>query len=147
MAEKWILSGPLGEMILFSRDGNSLSGLWFRDQRFSARGIQPDTETVYLSVFADTEAWLSRFFRGIDPGPAPKLAPVGTPFQRQVWAAMREIPYGETCSYGKLASIIRCRTGSIQTSPRAVGGAVSHNPISILLPCQESWKHHYRVQV
>ena len=129
------MSSPLGEMLLSSGDGAALSGLWFMDQLFCARGLEEETETICHPVFAETEAWLSRYFRGIDPGPAPRLEPSGTPFQLAVWAAMKEIPFGTTCSYGDLASVLSAQAGGKRVSPRAVGGAVARNPISILLPC------------
>lgn len=121
-------------MLLSSKDGSSLEGLWFLQQRFCARGLEGEREIVRLPVFEETEAWLDRFFRGIDPGPAPKLSPAGTGFQLRVWAEMKEIPYGETRSYGELASALAAQEGR-RISPRAVGAAVARNPISILLPC------------
>jgi len=85
-------------------------------------------------VFRAVRLWLDRYFRGGDPGPTPPLAPEGTPFQREVWALLQAIPYGETTTYGLLAQGFAARTGR-RTSPRAVGAAVGHNPISILIPC------------
>lgn len=134
MTGVWYLSGPLGEMLLSSKDGSAINGLWFLQQRFCARGLEGDRKLVHLPVFEETEAWLERFYRGIDPGPVPRLDPAGTGFQLRVWAAMKEIPYGETSSYGELASALAAQEGR-RVSPRAVGGAVARNPISILLPC------------
>ncbi len=118
-----------------SRDGITLSGLWFRGQKFYARGLEEKTKAEYLPVFADVEAWLTRYFRGIDPGTVPQLAPSGTPFQKAVWTEMKEIPYGKTCSYGELAANLSARRTGMRVSPRAVGSAVARNPISVLLPC------------
>ena len=135
MTKIWTLPGPLGNMLLSSKDGNAVSGLWFLGQRFCSRGLEEERKREFLPVFEETEAWLGRYFRGFDPGPPPETAPSGTAFQLQVWAAMREIPYGETGSYGALAAALSARTGAGRVSPRAVGGAVARNPISILQPC------------
>ena len=135
MSFVWRHSGPLGIVLLSSADGSTLSGLWFADQRYYARGLEKDTSTEYLAVFAETEAWLHRYYRGMDPGPPPQTAPLGTQFQLRVWNAMREIPYGETRTYGELVASVTISAEGKRVSPRAVGGAVSRNPISILLPC------------
>ena len=63
----------------------------------------------------------------------PPLAPQGSPFQRAVWKLLLEIPYGETSTYGALADQLRAQ--GISAAAQAVGGAVAHNPISILIPC------------
>ena len=130
-----IIPSPLGKILLASGDGRSVCGLWFLGQRYFSRGMEETADTVDLPVFAGTEEWLKQYFRGIDPGPVPELDPRGTPFQLEVWAAMREIPYGKTCGYGELAAILSQRQGNRRVSPRAVGSAVARNPISILQPC------------
>ncbi len=131
----WTLQSPLGELLLSSRDGVSVSGLWFQGQRFFSRGLEEAAEIIYLPVFAEAEQWLDSYFRGIDPGIPPRLDPLGTSFQQSVWAVMKEIPYGETNCYGELAAVLSERQGHRRVSPRAVGSAVARNPISILLPC------------
>ena len=83
-----------------------------------------------LPIFAQAEDWLSRYFRGEAPSPAElPLSPKGSEFQQRVWALLIEIPYGETSTYGALAKALGCK------SAQAVGGAVGHNPISIMIPC------------
>lgn len=77
--------------------------------------------------------WLERYFSGKDPGPVPPLAPQGSAFRQAVWALLQEIPYGQITTYGALTKQLRSR--GIAASPQAVGGAVGHNPISILIPC------------
>jgi len=72
--------------------------------------------------------WLDVYFSGRDPGPLPPWEVKGTPFQHRVWAALADVPYGETCSYGDLARLLH-------TAPRAVGGALNKNPLPIFLPC------------
>lgn len=85
-------------------------------------------------VLAQAAHWLARYFAGGDPGPTPPLAPDGSPFRQAVWAALMEIPYGQTRTYGQLAQALAQRTGK-KAAPRAVGGAVGHNPISLMIPC------------
>jgi methylated-DNA-[protein]-cysteine S-methyltransferase len=86
-----------------------------------------------LPVFLQTKDWLDDYFAGKTPPPLPPLAPAGTAFRRTVWKLLLEIPYGQTTTYGALARTLGERGNS--TSARAVGGAVGHNPISILIPC------------
>lgn len=125
---------PLGEVILAS-DGQALTGLWFAGQKYERRGLAPDAQIRALPVFDATRAWLARYFSGRDPGPIPPVSPPGTPFQREVWALLRTIPYGRTQTYGELAQALARQRGGRPVSPRAVGSAVGKNPVSILLPC------------
>ena len=123
---------PLGE-ITAAAAGGALVGLWFADQAHFGEtpGLKPGSGPADPGDEAVLEAarvWLERCFRGEDPGEPPPLRLAGTPFQRAVWALLREIPRGETRSYAQLAK----RLGS---SPRAVGGAVARNPISLMVPC------------
>lgn len=125
-----ILSTPLGDALAAAEDG-ALCGLWFIGQRHfpaDAPGwpIRPDPSAD--AVFDAARAWLDAYFAGEEPAAMPALAPRGTDFQQKVWAALREIPLGQTTSYAALA--LRC--GS---APRAVGNAVGRNPISVLIPC------------
>ena len=135
MAWIWSVPSPLGEILLASADGQNLCGAWFRDQRYFAAGLERERRTAKLPLFEAAEDWLDRYFRGEDPGPFPNLSPKGTPFQQRVWSAMARIPYGATRSYGELASSVEPTEAGKRTSPRAVGSAVSRNPISVFLPC------------
>ena len=121
------LASPLGGIRLAS-DGEALTGLWFDGQKFFPADLPEPGRADALPVFIETRRWLDLYFSGARPDFAPALRPAGTPFQHSVWALLLEIPYGRTVSYGALAS----RLGS---SPRAVGGAVGRNPISLLIPC------------
>ena len=125
---------PLGELLLAS-DGDAVTGLWFEGQRSFAATLDPEHEERPLPVFEAAAAWLDRYFARRDPGPTPPLAPRGTPFQREVWDLLRQIPYGETRSYGDLARELAARRGLPSLSAQAVGGAVGRNAISILIPC------------
>ena len=122
------LDSPLGELILAS-DGLALTGLWFRGQKHEGAGLSAETETRELPVFAETRHWLASYFAGREPDFTPPLAPRGSAFQRQVWQRLREIPRGQTITYGELARELGC------ASARAVGQAVGRNPISLLIPC------------
>lgn len=85
-------------------------------------------------MLAQARAWLDAYFEGRDPGKIPPCAPRGSEFRQLVWAKLAEIPYGELVTYGDIAKAIEADTGK-KRSARAVGGAVGHNPVSIILPC------------
>ena len=124
---------PLG-LITLASDGSSLTGLWFKGQKYYASTLPENAvRNDSLPVFEETARWLDAYF-GDDPlPPLPPLSPQGTTFRKIVWDLLLEIPYGTTTTYGALACELRQRGCS--ASPRAVGGAVGHNPISILIPC------------
>lgn len=127
---------PVGRLTLAS-DGQALVGLWFEDHRYD----EESPETIGISVdecpaLAQTARWLDLYFAGRRPSPDPlPLAPSGTPFRQAVWRILLEIPYGETTSYGAIASRMAREQGVEIISARAVGGAVGHNPISLIIPC------------
>ncbi|MBR0208770.1 MAG: methylated-DNA--[Oscillospiraceae bacterium] len=123
---------PLGELLLVS-DGEALCGLYFEGQRYYP-ALPEAEERPELSVFEKTRAWLRAYFAGERPETDVPLHPDGTAFQRAVWELLREIPYGETVSYGTLADMLAAHRGR-PCSARAVGGAVGRNPVSILVPC------------
>ena len=118
---------PLGSMTMAS-DGEALTGLWFDDQEHFASVLSPQHEQRQLPVFKKTAAWLDAYFRGGSPREMPPYRLRGTAFRLAVWKQLLSIPYGKTATYGDIACIL----GS---SARAVGNAVGHNPISILIPC------------
>lgn len=125
---------PLGELLLAS-DGTHLTGLWLEGQKYYAAGVEDIAAEEYLSVFDEAAAWLDAYFGGQNPDPSClPLCPAGTTFRQQVWQLLLEIPYGETVTYGQLAKEYEAKFGQ-KTSPRAVGGAVGHNPISVIIPC------------
>lgn len=127
------LSSPLGQMLLAS-DGEAVTGLWFEGQKYFAAGLEPETEErPELPVFGQAAEWMSAYFAGRPLPPLPPLAPKGSPFRQAVWKLLLEIPFGETATYGALAE--RMKASGSTASPRAVGGAVGHNPISVFIPC------------
>ena len=127
------LDSPLGPIVLTEEDG-ALRSLRFVGQRYFPDSIPLFVDPESRPVFEETADWLARYFSGHEPEFTPPLAPQGTPFRLAVWELLREIPCGETRSYGELARILEARLGR-QVSARAVGGAVGHNPISLLIPC------------
>lgn len=127
------LDSPLGPIILTEEDG-ALRSLRFFGQRYFPDCLPPLVDPASKPIFAETADWLSCYFSGAVPKQMPPLRPEGTPFRLLVWDLLREIPYGETRGYGELADMLEARLGR-HVSARAVGGAVGHNPISLLIPC------------
>jgi len=129
---------PLGHITMAS-DGTALTGLWFDDQRFFAATLDDACEDGLsdgaAAIFTRTAEWLDDYFAGKDPGTPPPLAPKGSAFRQQVWGILLSIPYGATMSYGGIAARIAASRGVQRMSAQAVGGAVGHNPISIIIPC------------
>lgn len=127
------LASPLGPLSLAS-DAEAVTGLWLEGQKYFAAELEADTEErPDLLLFRQAEAWLDAYFAKWDLPPLPPLAPRGSEFRQEVWKLLREIPFGETTTYGALTE--RLKAAGIPASPQAVGGAVGHNPISILIPC------------
>lgn len=125
---------PLGNMTMAS-DGECLTGLWFDGQKHFASTLSSDYEERFLPVFKETAGWLDCYFGGHAPGFIPPLRPSGTPFRLSVWRLLSEIPYGNVTTYKAIAEELRVQTGKDRMSARAVGGAIGHNPISIIIPC------------
>ena len=123
---------PLGEITL-AGEGEALTGLWFDGQKYFPQGLPQGGGA--LPVLAEAERWLDIYFSGRDPGAAPSVAfGNASPFRRRVWELLRGIPYGQLTTYGKLAALLERETGRA-VSARAVGGAVGHNPVSLIIPC------------
>lgn len=129
---------PLGGVTLAS-DGKALTGLWFDGQKHFAAGLSADCLAAdcagELPVFEEAVRWLEAYFSGRAPTFTPPLSLRGTPFCRAVWAALLEIPYGATASYGEIARRVARTLGKERVSARAVGGAVGRNPVSLIVPC------------
>lgn len=127
---------PVGKLTLAS-DGSSLVGLWIDGQKYFAASIHGEmVEKEDIPVFAVVKKWLDQYFSGEKPdiGELP-LAPGGSAFRQQVWKLLCEIPYGTLVTYGALAKMMAEKMGRPTMSAQAVGGAVSHNPISVIIPC------------
>ncbi|MBQ7554138.1 MAG: methylated-DNA--[Bacteroidaceae bacterium] len=130
----WHYDSPLGDMTMGS-DGESLTGLWFDGQKFFRDNLCETAAKKQLPVFEDTCRWLEIYFSGRNPGFMPSLKLSGTPFRMSVWRILLSIPYGHTLTYGDIARQIAAERGVHTMSAQAVGGAVGHNPISIIVPC------------
>lgn len=127
---------PLGTLLLAGTE-DGLTGLWFEGQRYLPAGLDALPEEAELPVFGETRRWLDIYFAGEFSRlpPLPPLCLRGTPFRRAVWELLLAIPCGETTTYGALARELSRRRGGAPQSAQAVGGAVGHNPVSILVPC------------
>lgn len=128
-------ASPLGD-ILIAECGGALIGLWIAGQDYMSDLHGKSVEERETPLLVRTKAWLSRYFAGERPAIAElPLAPRGSAFRRVVWNLLCGIPYGATTTYGALAREIAALTGKSRMSAQAVGGAVGHNPISIIIPC------------
>lgn len=127
---------PMGPLMIAS-DGDALIGLWLEGQKYFAATVKEEmTEKDDLPVFNNTKSWLDKYFAGEKPAPSDlPLAPAGSAFRQEVWKLLCEIPYGEVTTYGQLAKEIAKKLNKPGMSAQAVGGAVGHNPISIIIPC------------
>ena len=125
-------NSPIGEIILKS-NGKALSGLFFVGQKyFNAHNVG---EQKSLPIFEETHKWLDVYFSGRQPNFTPPLSlPEASPFRKRVWQILLTIPFGKTVTYGEIAKEIESETGR-RASAQAVGGAVGHNPIGIIVPC------------
>ncbi|MEG0076799.1 methylated-DNA--[protein]-cysteine S-methyltransferase [Anaerorhabdus sp.] len=127
-------SSPLG-LIILSSNGTELTGLWFEGQKYFARTLSLENEPRDLLIFSNAKKWLDDYFSGKQPASHLPLSLNGTPFQKEVWEILLQIPYGHTCAYGDIAKIIAAKHNQKSMSSQAVGGAVGRNPISIIVPC------------
>lgn len=133
---KTTIESVIGEITLGS-DGESLVGLWTDGQRYFGDTVPNKMlPNDNLNIFAITKDWLNRYFEGKKPQISElPLAPIGGEFRQAVWKMLTEIPYGKVITYGELAQKIAKQRGIERMSAQAVGGAVGHNPISIIIPC------------
>ena len=140
-------ASPIGLLTLGS-DGKHLTGLWIQGQKYFGGAIREElvqrddlpvfamTQGPEPTVFGDVRKWLDRYFSGQKPCPDElPLAPEGTEFQKLIWGLLCEIPYGTVTTYGDLAKKAAARMGRDTMSGQAVGGALAHNPVSIIIPC------------
>jgi len=125
---------PLGG-ITMAADGAALAGLWFDGQKHFAGTLAQIHEERPLPVFDAARRWLDVYFSGKDPGFIPPLNMKTTPFRRAVWEILLTIPFGGTMTYGEIARILAAKRGLCRMSAQAVGGAVGHNAISLIIPC------------
>lgn len=125
---------PIGNITMASY-GESLCGLWFDGQKYFASTVKGENEDKPLPVFEQTKKWLDIYFSGNEPDFTPKLSLNGSEFRKDVWDILLTIPYGSVMTYGEIAKILAKQRGISRMSAQAVGGAVGHNPVSIIVPC------------
>jgi methylated-DNA-[protein]-cysteine S-methyltransferase len=136
MYYKTSYQSPVGKLTL-AGDGESLIGLWIEGQKYYGNNLPEEvTEMDDTPVFSKTKKWLDRYFSGKKPSVSGlSMAPFGGAFRQGVWQILSAIPYGEVCTYGRIAKLMAEKTGKTRMSAQAVGGAVGHNPIGIIIPC------------
>lgn len=127
---------PIGKITLAAAD-EGLIGAWIEGQKYFFNKIEKkDLVCQENEELRNAKVWLDDYFAGKKPELGRlKLVPRGSEFALAVWNVLRQIPYGETTTYGEIANKIAEQKGLKRMSAQAVGGAVGHNPISIILPC------------
>ena len=125
---------PIGS-ILLAADETGLTGLWFDGAKYFAGCPASEHKEENTPVLEQTKEWLIIYFSVKEPDFCPPVHMTGTPFQLSVWKILQQIPYGKTVTYGEIAKEIAREKGLSRMSAQAVGGAVGHNKISIIVPC------------
>ena len=127
-------ASPIGG-ILLAADEVGLTGLWADGEKYYANNLPKEHAEAKTPVIEEAVRWLDIYFRGKEPDFLPPLNPAGSPFRRKVWDILLQIPYGKTVTYGDIAKRLAKDSGMVKMSAQAVGGAVGHNEISIIIPC------------
>ena len=127
-------NSPLGG-ILLAADEIGLTGLWFDGEKYFADNLPVEHIEQETPILLQTRRWLDIYFSGKEPDFMPPLHPVGSKFRQAVWEILLQIPYGQTTTYGEIARQLAEKSGYAKMSAQAVGGAVGHNEISIIIPC------------
>ena len=125
---------PMGD-ILLAADEIGLTGLWFEGQKYFANTLSDEYISQETSILAEAKRWLDVYFSGEEPNFTPPLHPIGSAFRQDVWQILLQIPYGQTTTYGEIAGQLAEKHGIAHMSAQAVGGAVGHNEVSIIIPC------------
>lgn len=134
MTYTYCYSSPMGGITL-SSNGTELTGLWFDGQKYFGDTLSEECAEKSLPIFEQTAHWLDIYFSGNAPDFTPPLKMETTPFRKAVWEIMLTIPFGQTMTYGEIADRIAKQKGLSKMSAQAVGGAVGHNSISLIIPC------------
>lgn len=125
---------PLGG-ILLAADESGITGLWFDGQKYFARDLPAERVEQNTPALVEAKRWLDIYFTGGEPDFTPPLHPIGSGFRQAVWNILLQIPYGQTTTYGEIARQLAAKQGLARMSAQAIGGAVGHNEISIIIPC------------
>ena len=121
--------------ILLAADEIGLTGLWFEGQKYFANTLPEDYVPQETKILTEAKKWLDVYFSGEEPKFTPPLHPTSSVFRQEVWKILLQIPYGQTITYGEIARRIAVMKNTSHMSAQAVGGAVGHNEISIIIPC------------
>ena len=121
--------------ILLAADETGLTGLWFEGQKYFAKTLPKEHISQETPVLTQAKTWLDLYFSGQNPTFTPPLHPSGSSFRQAVWEILLQIPYGQTMTYGEIARKLAGKQNLPHMSAQAVGGAVGHNEISIIIPC------------
>ena len=127
-------NSPLGG-ILLAADETGLTGLWLDGAKYFADNLPEAHTEQETPILLEAKRWLDLYFAGNKPDFMPPLHPIGSAFRQAVWNILLQIPYGQTMTYGEIARQLAKKQGRARMSAQAVGGAVGHNKISILIPC------------
>lgn len=131
-------SSPIGNMtVVCDGEKKHIVGLWIEGQKyFQAALSEEPVSGEGIPVLQEAADWLDAYFAGKKPAiSALSLAAKGSEFRQQVWQMLCEIPYGEVTTYGEIAKRMAAKMGRETMSAQAVGNAVAHNPISVIIPC------------
>ena len=120
---------------MLAADETGLRGLWFDGQKYFARDLSAERIEQNTPALTEAKRWLDIYFAGKEPDFLPPLHPTGSAFRQSVWEILLKIPYGQTITYGDIARQLAAKRGLANMSAQAVGGAVGHNEISVIIPC------------
>lgn len=124
----------LGDIML-AADEIGLRGVWLEGQKYAANPFSGECISQETPILTETKEWLDVYFSGKEPKFTPLLHPMGSAFRQAVWQILLQIPYGQTTTYGEIAKQMAEMKNIPRMSAQAVGGAVGHNEISIIIPC------------
>ena len=136
MIYKPYYQSPIGKLLLASKE-NKLIGLWIEGQKYYLGNLKEELqENNTEEILIKTKKWLDRYFDDKKPEISElELDPIGSEFRKNVWKLLCKIPYGKITTYKSIAENVAKIMNRKQMSAQAIGGAVGHNPISIIIPC------------
>lgn len=136
MLYKTYYNSLIGKMLLVS-DEKNLIGLWIENQKYYLANLNDELiENGNLEILKTTKKWLDAYFKGKKPNISDlSLSPIGNEFRQNVWKILCTIPYGKTITYSEIAKKLAKKMCKKNMSAQAIGNAVGHNPISIIIPC------------
>lgn len=131
-----IYESPVGKITLVG-DENNLIGAWIEGQKYFLSNIKQEVrEEENIDILIKTKKWLDRYFNNEKPEISElSIAPQGNEFRKNVWDMLCQIPFGQTTTYGEIAKKVAIKMNKKSMSAQAIGNAVGHNPISIIIPC------------